>query len=335
MPAGHPRVLVTGVTGQDGSYLAEKLLAEGCEVHGLVRSPGAARSAGLVEHVGDITDPALFHRLLVEIAPAEVYHLAGQTSVARSWQEPIGTAEATGLAVARLLDAASRALGGASAPRVLVAASAEIFGEPDDVPQSELTPLSPTSPYGAAKAYAQMLARMYRQTGLPVSSVILFNHESPRRPEHFVTRKISRTVAAIRRGAADELVLGNMDVRRDWGWAPDYVDAMVLALRHPVPDDYVIATGVSHSIRDFVHAAFACVGIDDWGHLVRTDPALVRPIDAAELRGDPTRAREVLGWKPTVMFTELVHRMVHAETPDGMGHSAAERPSRQNPREAR
>jgi GDPmannose 4,6-dehydratase len=232
--------------------------------------------------------------------------------VARSWQEPIGTAEITGLAVARLLDAAGRAAARGSAPRVLVASSAEIFGEPDDVPQSEHTPMRPTSPYGVAKAYAQMLVRMYRHVGLPLSSVILFNHESPRRPEHFVTLKISRTVAAIQRGVADELVLGNIDVRRDWGGAPDYVDAMVLAKRHPVPDDPMIATGISHSIRDFVHAAFVR------GHRRLGAPRPHRlGSRAPDRRRRAARRSDEGPGGPRLdadrRFTELVSRIVRAE----------------------
>lgn len=312
MPATPGRALVTGVAGQDGSYLAERLLGEGTEVHGLIRSADDRVVAGVIPHVGDVTEPGLFERLLAEVRPDEVYHLAALSSVAQSWAEPLGTAEINAMSVARLLHAAQRA---AHHPRVLVTSSAEVFGAAEEVPQNESTPLRPTSPYGAAKAYAQLLAGSYRRTGMPVSCVILFNHESPRRPDGFVTRKITRTVAAIGRGTSHELVLGNLDAQRDWGWAPDYVEAMLRAQRHHEPDDYVIATGTVHSIRDFVAAAFAHTGTDRWEHLVRVDPNLTRPGDPAVQCGDATRARTVLGWKPTVSFAEIVRRMVDAERP--------------------
>jgi GDPmannose 4,6-dehydratase len=197
--------------------------------------------------------------------------------------------------------------------RFVQASSAEIFGEPAVSPQTEATPIRPVNPYGAAKAYAHLMVDVYRHRDLHAVATILYNHESPRRPERFVTRKITSTVAAISEGRADRLVLGNLDARRDWGWAPDYVDAMVRAARAERPADFVVATGVSHSVHDFVAAAFARVGIEDWAGLVATDPEFVRPADPTDLTGDPTRARDLLGWEPTVGFEELVGRMVEAD----------------------
>jgi GDPmannose 4,6-dehydratase len=194
--------------------------------------------------------------------------------------------------------------------RFLQASSAEIFGEPEESPQTERTPIRPVNPYGTSKAFAHTMVGVYRTRGLHASAVILYNHESPRRPVQFVTRKITSTVAAIAAGRADELALGNLDARRDWGWAPDYVDAMVRAARADTAADFVIATGVSHSVRDFVTAAFAAAGIDDWADLVRIDPAFVRPVDPTELVGDATRARTQLGWSPTMSFAEIVSTMV-------------------------
>ncbi len=197
--------------------------------------------------------------------------------------------------------------------RVVQASSAEIFGEPDHSPQTELTPVRPLNPYGAAKAYAHLSVGVQRQRGLHASSLVLYNHESPRRPARFVTRKITAGVAAIAQGRADELVLGNLDARRDWGWAPDYVEAMVHAVRAEVPDDYVIATGVGHTVRDFVAAAFARAGVSDWEPLVRSDPDLSRPADATDLTGDASRARLALAWAPTVDFEGVVAAMVDAD----------------------
>ena len=312
------RALVTGVGGQDGSYLVEQLVAEGLEVHGFTH--GRALSVPGVEvHVGDITRTDEVRRLVLDLAPDEIYNLAAVSSVARSWEEPDLTAAVNGTGAVGVLDAAFRLQQRLGRPvRVVQASSAEIFGEPDRSPQDEHTPLRPVNPYGAAKAYAHSMCGIYRQRGLPVSAVILYNHESPRRPPHFVTRRIAAGVAAIARGEADRLTLGNLDARRDWGWAPDYVDAMVRAARADDPQDYVIATGVSHSVRELVAAAFAHVGIEDWEPLVEVDPALARPVDAAELVGDATKARDLLDWTPTVSFDELVSRLVTAElTPAG------------------
>lgn len=315
--------LVSGITGQDGSYLAERLLAEGHVVHGLVRAARApyelAVPSGVTPHVGDLADPGMWPRLLAECSPDEVYHLGGVSSVARSWGDPVGTADVTGMAVARLLSAARERVEAGVPMRVLVASSAEIFAGSDVVPQDEATPLRPLSPYGVAKAFATMAAAVHRRGGLPVTTVILYNHESPRRPPTFVTRKITMGAARIARGDTAPLRLGNLHVKRDWGWAPDYVDAMIRALRHDPPDDYVVATGRSHTVRDFVAAAFSAAGIADWERHVEVDPALARAADGADLRGDATRARERLGWRPTVGFTELVRRMVEADLRSGPG----------------
>jgi GDPmannose 4,6-dehydratase len=236
------------------------------------------------------------------------------SSVAQSWAEPDLTARVNGAAAVALLESALQAQDKHGRPvRFVQASSAEIFGEPATSPQTEDTPVRPVNPYGAAKAYAHLAVDVYRRRGLHAVSAILYNHESPRRPEQFVTRKITRGVAAIAHGRADHLTLGNLDARRDWGWAPDYVDAMVRAARADQPADYVVATGVGHTVRDFVAAAFTAAGIDDWEPLVRTDPALVRPADPADLVGDATRARTRLGWAPTVTFEELVRRMVAAD----------------------
>lgn len=299
--------LVTGVTGQDGTYLSRALLAEGAEVHGIVR-PGSAASIepGGIAHEADMRDATALRALVAELAPTELYHLAGQSSVGASWDDPLGTVEQTGAPVATLLTAIA-----AESPdtRFVNASSSEIFGNAP-APQSETTPVSPLSPYGAAKALGHFLVASFRERGLHASSAILYNHESPLRPERFVTGKIAASVARIDAGLQDVLYLGDLAVERDWGWAPDYVDALRRAARHGSPGDYVIGTGVSHSIRDFVVAAFDAVGIDDWERYVRSDPALVRPADPAVQRADSTKARTELGWTPTVGFEELVAAMV-------------------------
>ena len=311
--------LITGVSGQDGGYLAERLLAEGVSVHGLVRSaedsaPVIASMPGLSLHVGDLNEVDSVTRLIRRLAPDEIYNLAGISSVAQSWAEPIATGRVSGLAAAGLLQAAWE-FGESSGRqvRVVQASSAEIFGSPDISPQNESTPIAPITPYGAAKAYAHHMVKVYRSRGLFAVSAVLYNHESPRRPATFVTRKITQGVARIAQGKQTELRMGNLDAHRDWGWAPDYVDAMIRAARHDEPDDYIVATGQSHSVRDFVAAAFLRAGIEDFDRYIKIDPAFVRPVDAADLRGDASRARHQLGWKPTVSFAELVGRMVDAD----------------------
>jgi GDPmannose 4,6-dehydratase len=311
------RAFVTGIGGQDGSYLADRLVADGLEVHALALStdgPPAHCPSEVVLHQGDVTDVGRVRALLLEVDPHEVYNLAAISSVAQSWSEPDLTARVNGLGAAGLLESAT-AVQEAGGHRVafVQASSAEMFGEPATTPQDESCPLRPVSPYGAAKAYAHLAVGVYRRRGLHAISAILYNHESPRRPERFVTRRITATVAAIARGGADRLVLGNLDSRRDWGWAPDYVDALVRAARAPRADDYVIATGVGHTVREFAAAAFARAGIADWEGLVESDPTLFRPADATDLTGDPTKAGRELGWSPTVDFAEVVGRMVDAD----------------------
>src|SRR4051794_24791822 len=276
-PAPRPSALITGVGGQGGSYLAERLLADGVEVHAL-SLPGDAAVDGVHTHVGDVADVEGTRALVLEVTPDEVYNLAAVSSVARSWDEPELTARVNGLAAVGLLESAWQLQERSGRPvRFVQASSAEIFGLPDRSPQDEDTPVRPVNPYGAAKAFAHLMVDVYRRRGLHAVSLVLYNHESPRRPEQFVTRKITSGVAAIAAGAAAKLTLGNLAAVRDWGWAPDFVDAMVLAARAEAARDYVVATGESHSVEEFVAAAFRCVGIADWSAYVEVDPALLRP----------------------------------------------------------
>jgi GDPmannose 4,6-dehydratase len=305
--------LITGVGGQDGSYLAERLLAEGGDVHAL-SLPGDPAVAGVEVHVGDVADVGATRALVLELAPDEVYNLAAVSSVARSWEEPELTARVNGLAAVGLLESAYQLQERSGrAVRFVQPSSAEIFGLPDRSPQDETTPVRPVNPYGAAKAYAHLAVEVYRRRGLHAVSLVLFNHESPRRPEQFVTRKVTSGVAAIAAGKGTRLTLGNLAAARDWGWAPDYVDAMVRAARADRPRDFVVATGESHTVQEFVAAAFRCAGIADWSAYVEVDPALLRPVDAAALVGDATLIRTELGWRPTVGFEEVARQMVEAD----------------------
>ena len=320
-------VLITGITGQDGGYLAERLLADGCDVHGLVHDgdPGVAdllrRCPAAQLHSGDLTDDASLAAVVSAAAPDEVYNLAGISSVAFSWERPVLTADVTALGAARLLEQVWQLQEKLGRPaRFVQASSAELFGDALVAPQDERTPLRPNSPYGASKAFAHQLVGVYRGRGLHAVSAILYNHESPRRPPTFVTRKITRSAARISLGLEQELALGNLDARRDWGWAPDYVDAMVRAARHAVASDYVVATGEAHSVRDFVAAAFTHAGVTDWEDRIRVDQAFVRPSDAALQVGDASRARRELGWAPTVDFAGLVGRMVDADLEAAASH---------------
>ena len=307
-----PTALVTGITGQDGGYLAEQLLDAGFAVHG-VRRPGEPVpdhvSPSVVVHEAELLDGS-FDAVFTQVAPDEVYNFAGVSSVALSWQDPVTTARVNGEFVARLLELAWQA------PQpvwVLQASSAEVFAGSGVVPQDESTPLAPRSPYGASKAFAHHLVQVYQARGLHAVNAVLYNHESPRRPATFVTRKITRAVAAIADGGSDELVLGSLEARRDWGWAPEYVTGMSAALRHAEPQDWVLATGTSYSVRDFVAAAFAHVAIEDWQPYVTTDPSFVRPTEAPDLVGDASKAADLLGWTATVGLAELVGRMVDAD----------------------
>jgi len=312
-----PTALITGITGQDGSYLAELLLHKGYEVAGLVRrtsTGNTARIDHLLDQValipGDVTDPGSLYEAVISTRPDEVYHLAAQSFVGASWSQPVATTAITGTSAAHLLEAVRRHAPGA---RYYQASSSEMFGVARRSPQDEHTPFHPRSPYGIAKVYAHTMTVHYREAyGLHASCGICFNHESPRRGVEFVTRKISRGVAAISRGRAKELALGNLDARRDWGWAPDYVEAMWRMLQQDAPDDYVLATGHTHSVRDFVGLAFARAGLH-WEDCVRVDRRFFRPAEIHELTGDASKARARLGWEPTVGFEELVARMVDAD----------------------
>jgi GDPmannose 4,6-dehydratase len=309
--------LVTGITGQDGSYLLERLLADGVEMHGMVRAgtelpPEVIEAHPRVElHVADLADGQRLATLVREVAPNVIYNLGGLSSVALSWREPALTGAVNGVAVTHLLEAAWQ-LQESLGRRVsfVQASSAEIFGQPATSPQDEDTPVAPTNPYGAAKAYAHHMVGMYRARGLAASSCILFNHESPRRPPTFVTRKITQAAARIARDGSGILTLGNLEARRDWGWAADYVDALVRTARHEGGDDFVIATGRTHSVAEFAAAALARVGITDWERWVETDAQFIRPVDASELVGDASKAQRELDWQPSIDFAELVGVMV-------------------------
>lgn len=299
--------LITGVTGQDGTYLSRALLADGVEVHGIVR-PGSSRTveSGVVVHDGDVLDDRMLTELVAQLQPDELYHLAGQTSVAASWADPVGTVLQTGAPTAALLHAVAES---SADTRFVLASSAEIFGRAP-APQNETTPIAPLSPYGSAKALAHHLVGGYRERGVHASSCILYNHESPLRPERFVTRKITVGAARIARGLQDSITLGNLDAARDWGWAPDVVAALRLAAAHPAPGDYVIGTGELHTVREFVAEAFSAAEIGDWEDRVVFDESLLRPVDPPVQLADSTKARSELGWEPNVTFTEIVNRMV-------------------------
>ncbi len=317
------RALITGVTGQDGMYLSELLLAKGYEVFGLIRgqsNPKAADLAATVPGVqqltGDLMDLSSLQRAFTVSAPDEVYNLGAISYVAYSWQNAHVTADVTALGVLNMLEA-TRTYAGPDLDRVRFyqASSSEMFGRAREVPQTETTLLWPRSPYGVSKVFGHYMTINFRESyGMHASSGILFNHESPRRGAEFVTRKISRAVARISLQLQDSLTLGNLDAQRDWGFAGDYVEAMWLMLQQPEADDYVVATGQTHAITDFLDTAFGCVGIEDWRPYVRQDPALFRPAEVDMLLGDASKARTTLGWVPKVGFTELVQMMVEADT---------------------
>ncbi|MGV8851210.1 MAG: GDP-mannose 4,6-dehydratase [Rhodoglobus sp.] len=305
------RALITGVTGQDGSYLAELLLAQGYEVHGVTRDADEAVTSGVVAHELDLATDSAIAELIAELEPNEIYNLAALSSVYQSWQNPALTARLNGAVVAEMLAAVKLIHDhGKVDIRFVQASSAEIFGAPAESPQNEKTAVRPTSPYGAAKAYAHGLVGAYRTAGVAASSLILYNHESPRRPETFVTRKITAAAARISLGMQETLELGNLEAQRDWGWAPDYADALWRAATHGEADDFVIATGVSHSVREFVAAAFERANVDDWQGRVRVSDTLLRSGDAALQLGDASKARRALDWSPTVKFDEIVAAMV-------------------------
>jgi GDPmannose 4,6-dehydratase len=312
-----PRALITGITGQDGSYLADLLLEKGYEVYGMVRRSSTEnfeRISHLVDRVtlvqADLLDQPSLFGALEDSRPAEVYNLAAQSFVPTSWKQPVLTAEFTSVGVTRLLEAI-RSFD--PAIRFYQASSSEMFGKVLEVPQTETTPFYPRSPYGVAKVYGHFITVNYRESyGLFAVSGILFNHESPRRGLEFVTRKISDGVARIKLGLADELRLGNLDAKRDWGFAGDYVEAMWMMLKQEEPEDYVIATGEEHSVRECAEIAFEHAGIDMERHVV-IDPEFLRPAEVDHLVGDASKAKEKLGWEPRVTFRELIELMVDAD----------------------
>jgi GDPmannose 4,6-dehydratase len=311
------RALITGITGQDGSYLAELLLEKGYEVHGLVRRASTESFQRiqhirdrLVLHSGDLLDQRSLVDALKETQPDEIYNLAAMSFVPASWAQPTLTAEFTGVGVTRLLEAVRETR---TEARVYQASSSEMFGRVRETPQSESTPFHPRSPYGVAKAYGHYITVNYRESyGLFACSGILFNHESPRRGLEFVSRKVANGAAAIKLGLSDELKLGNLGARRDWGYAADYVEAMWLMLQQDEARDYVVGTGVDHSVKDLVQIAFEHVGLDPDRH-VRSDPALLRPAEVDELVADYSKAERELGWTPRTNFEDLIRMMVDAD----------------------
>jgi GDPmannose 4,6-dehydratase len=312
-----PRALITGITGQDGSYLAELLLEKGYEVFGLTRRLSADnywRIAQIRDRVtllpGDLLDQLSLIRVLERVEPAELYNLAAMSFVPASWDQPMLTGEFNSQGVTRVLEAV-RVVD--PSIRIYQASSSEMFGKVREVPQKETTPFYPRSPYGVSKVFAHYITVNYRESyNLFAASGILFNHESPRRGLEFVTRKVTDGVARIKLGLADHLALGNLDAHRDWGFAGDYVRAMWLMLQQPSPDDYVVATGEAHSVRELVEIAFAHANLD-WEKYVRLDPAFLRPAEVDHLIGDSSRARSILGWSPSVDFGGLVRMMVDAD----------------------
>lgn len=312
------RALITGITGQDGSYLAEFLLQKGYEVHGMVRRASTEtferinHLTGKIHlHQADLLDQLSIIDMIKEANPDEVYNLAAQSFVPTSWKQPVLTGEFTGIGVTRMLEAIK--LLGKDRVRFYQASSSEMFGKVQEVPQKESTPFWPRSPYGVAKVYGHWITVNYRESyDMYCVSGILFNHESPRRGKEFVTRKVTDAVARIKLGLANELKLGNLDSQRDWGFAGDYVRAMWLMLQQDKPDDFVIATGLTHTVRRLVELAFGVVGLD-WQKYTKIDPSLVRPAEVDLLIGDPTKAKTHLGWIPEVSFEALVEMMVKAD----------------------
>ncbi|MGC2405283.1 MAG: GDP-mannose 4,6-dehydratase [Candidatus Cybelea sp.] len=310
--------LITGITGQDGSYLAELLLAKGYRVVGMTRRT-STEVHERIEHIvgdveilsGDLLDQSSMTSIVYEVRPDEIYNLAAQSFVPASWSQPVLTGEFTALGVTRVLEAIRQVN---PAIRFYQASSSEMFGNAVESPQNEKTAFYPRSPYGVAKIYGHWITVNYRESyGLYTSSGICFNHESPRRGKEFVTRKISDGVARIKLGLAPELRLGNLDAQRDWGYAGDFVRAMWMMLQPPAPDDFVIATGRTHSVRDFVRIAFEAAGLGSYEPYVVVDPRFVRPAEVDQLIGDASKAQRVLGWEPTVGFEELVAMMVEAD----------------------
>ncbi|MFA5943834.1 MAG: GDP-mannose 4,6-dehydratase [Candidatus Thermoplasmatota archaeon] len=312
------RALITGITGQDGSYLAELLLAKGYDVFGLVRRlsvPNTVNMAGFLDRVtlldGDLTDSSSLDRIVREAQPDEVYNLAAQSFVGTSFKQPILTGDVSGVGVLRLLEATRNQAHGA---RFYQASTSELYGQVRETPQSETTPFHPRSPYGVAKMMGYWATVNYRESyAMHASNGILFNHESPRRGAEFVTRKITLGVARIQAGLQDHLVLGNLDAQRDWGYAPEYVEGMWRMMQQKEPGDYVLATGETWTVREFVRLAFEAAGIPDWQAHVKTDAKHERPAEVHVLKGDPRKAERVLGWKAKTRVPELVRLMVDAD----------------------
>ena len=318
------RALITGITGQDGSYLADFLLGKGYEVHGIIRRASTFNTSRidhlyqdphvhgvrLFLHYGDLADSVHLVKLLYNLQPDEIYHLGAQSHVRVSFEIPEYTADVTGVGTIRILEAIRES---GVKPRFYQASSSEMFGKVQEVPQTEKTPFWPRSPYGVAKLFSYWATVNYRESyGLHASNGILFNHESPRRGETFVTRKISRAVARIKCGLDKELYLGNLEARRDWGYAPEYVQGMWLMLQQDRPDDYILATNETHSVQEFVELAFERVGLD-WKEFVKHDQRYERPAEVDLLIGDATKAKKMLNWEPQVRFEELVRIMVDAD----------------------
>lgn len=312
------KAIITGVTGQDGSYLAELLLSKGYEVHGIVRRAStetfdriAHLTKSITLHQADLLDQLSLIEVLKAVEPDEVYNLAAMSFVPTSWKQPVLTGEFTAIGVTRMLEAVR--LINPKGIRFYQASSSEMYGKVQEVPQREETPFYPRSPYGVAKVYGHWITVNYRESyNMFCCSGILFNHESPRRGKEFVTRKVTETVARIKLGLAKEIRLGNLDARRDWGFAGDYVEAMWLMLQQEQPDDYVVATGETHSVQELVEVAFGCVGLN-WKQYVVIDPAFIRPAEVDLLIGDPSKAKAKLGWEPKVTFEGLVRMMVEAD----------------------
>jgi GDPmannose 4,6-dehydratase len=328
------RALITGITGQDGRHMSEFLTGKGYQVFGLVRGQNNPKaqlvqdenpSLELVE--GDLRDLSSLIAALEQVQPDEVYNLGAMSFVALSFRQPELTADTTGLGVLRMLEAI-RIVGGTehNPIRFYQASSSEMFGKVRETPQTEQTPFHPRSPYGVAKVFGHSIAVNYRESyGMHASSGICFNHESPRRGLEFVTRKITNGLARIKLGLQDAITLGNLDAARDWGYAGDFVEAMWLMVQQDEPDDYVIATGETHTIREFLDLAFRCAEIDGWEHRVRTDPRFERPAEVDVLTGDAAKARKRLGWKPRVTFEELVRMMYEADLAEEAAHAAISR----------
>ena len=311
-PQERKKAFITGITGQDGSYLAELLLDKGYDVHGLIRRSSSFNRDRFFLYYGDLTDPVSLHNILAKVRPDEIYNLAAQSHVHISFETPFHTAQTTGLGLLNLIEAA-RGLGLSS--KIYQASTSELYsGDPKEAPQNENTPFRPRSPYGAAKRFAFDIARVYRESyGMFIVNGILFNHESPRRGENFVTRKITQGIGEILKGIRKKVFLGNLEASRDWGYAPEYMEAAWLMLQHKEPDDFVIATGQSHTVRDFLAEACRLTNLDP-EKVVEVKERYIRPNEVDYLRGDASKAHKILGWQPKNKFKEIVKIMIDHDT---------------------